>query len=72
VEENTFIEEEGVKKGALHYFVGKDGIERLFENFEIISLELSDKEVEGKLESRDNHSNCKITYLPFSWEELDL
>jgi hypothetical protein len=52
VEENTFIEEEGVEKGVLHYFVGKDGIEHLFENFEIARLELSEKEVEGKLRSR--------------------
>lgn len=52
MEENTFIEEEGVEKGVLHYFVGKDGIERLFENFEIVKLELSEKEVEGKLRSR--------------------
>jgi ubiquinone/menaquinone biosynthesis C-methylase UbiE len=52
VEENTFIEEEGVEKGVLHYFVGKDVIERLFENFGIVKLELSEKEVEGKLRSR--------------------
>jgi hypothetical protein len=32
VEDKAFIEEEGVEKGPLHYFVGKDGIERLFEN----------------------------------------
>jgi hypothetical protein len=52
VEENTFIEEEGVEKGILHYFVGKDGVERLLENFEIVTLESSEKEVEGKLRSR--------------------
>jgi ubiquinone/menaquinone biosynthesis C-methylase UbiE len=52
VEENTFIEEGGVEKGVLHYFAGKDEIERLFENFEIANLELSEKEVEGKVRSR--------------------
>lgn len=51
-EENTFIEEEGVEKGVLHYFAGKDGIERLFKSFEVVKLELSEKEVEGKLRSR--------------------
>ena len=52
VEENTFIEEEGVEKGVMHYFIGKDGIECLFENFEIVKLELSEKEIEGKLRSQ--------------------
>jgi ubiquinone/menaquinone biosynthesis C-methylase UbiE len=52
VEENTFIEEEGVERGVFHYFAGKEEIERLFRNFETVSLELSEKEVEGKLRSR--------------------
>ena len=52
VEEDTFIEEEGVEKGVLHYFVGKEDIERLLKDFEITDLELIEKEVEGKLRSR--------------------
>jgi ubiquinone/menaquinone biosynthesis C-methylase UbiE len=52
VEENTFVEEEGVERGVLHYFAGKEEIERLFKKFETFNLELSEKEVEGKLRSR--------------------
>jgi len=52
VEENTFVEEEGVERGVLHYFAGKEEIQHLFKNFKIASLELSEKEVEGKLRSR--------------------
>jgi ubiquinone/menaquinone biosynthesis C-methylase UbiE len=52
VEESTFIEEEGVERGVLHYFAGKDEIERLLKDFEIVNLELSEKEVEGNLRSR--------------------
>jgi ubiquinone/menaquinone biosynthesis C-methylase UbiE len=52
VEENTFIEEEGVERGVLHYFAGREEIEHVFKNFETTNLELSEKEVEGKLRSR--------------------
>jgi ubiquinone/menaquinone biosynthesis C-methylase UbiE len=52
IEENTFIEQEGVEKGVLHYFVDKDDIKRLFSDFKIVNLELSEREVEGKLRSR--------------------
>jgi ubiquinone/menaquinone biosynthesis C-methylase UbiE len=52
IEENTFVEQEGAEKGVLHFFVDKEEVERLFENFKIINLELSEKEVEGKLRSR--------------------
>jgi ubiquinone/menaquinone biosynthesis C-methylase UbiE len=52
VGESTFVEEEGVEKGVLHCFVGKEDIERLLKDFEITNLELSEKEVKGKLRSR--------------------
>jgi hypothetical protein len=45
-------EPEGIEKGVLQYFVDKDGIERLFENFEVAKLELNENEVEEKLRSR--------------------
>ena len=51
-EENTFIEQEGIEKGVLHHFTDEKEIKRLFKNFEIVSLELSEKEIEGKLRSR--------------------
>jgi len=52
VEENTFVEQEGVERGVLHHFTDDEEIQRLFENFTIIDLKLSEKEVEGKLRSR--------------------
>jgi len=52
VEENTFVEQEGVEKGVLHHFTDEEEIQRLFEDFKIINLKLSEKEVEGKLRSR--------------------
>jgi len=52
VEENTFVEQEGVERGVLHHFADKEEIQRLFEDFKIINLKLSEKEVEGKLRSR--------------------
>ena len=52
VEENTFIEQEGIEKGVIHHFTDEKEIERLFKNFKIVSLELSEKEIEGKLRSR--------------------
>ena len=52
VEDDTFIEQEGVEKGVLHHFTGKEEIERLFRDFEILDLSLKEKKVEGKLQSR--------------------
>lgn len=52
VEENTFIRQDDAEKGVLHYFAGKEEIENLFKNFKIIDLRLSEREVEGKLQSR--------------------
>jgi len=52
VEEHTFIEEEGVEKGVIHHFTDKKELRRLFEDFKILNLDLSEKEVEGKLRSR--------------------
>lgn len=52
VEENTFVEQEGIEKGVLHHFTNKEEIEHLFKNFKIVNLKLSEKEVEGKLRSR--------------------
>lgn len=52
IEKNTFIDQEGVEKGVLHHFTDKEEMQRLFENFQIVDLKLSEKEVEGKLQSR--------------------
>jgi tRNA (uracil-5-)-methyltransferase TRM9 len=52
VEEGTFVELEGVEKGVLHHFTDKEELEWLFRNFKILGLELTEKEIEGKLRSR--------------------
>lgn len=52
IEENTFIEQDGVERGVLHHFTNKEELERLFESFKIIDVRLSERMVEGKLRSR--------------------
>jgi predicted DNA repair protein MutK len=52
IEKDTFAEQEGIEKGVLHHFTDEEEINSLFKNFKIVSLELSEKEVEGKLRSR--------------------
>lgn len=52
VEEDTFIEQEGIEKRVLHHFTDKEEIEHLFKGFKIVNLELSEKKVEGRLRSR--------------------
>jgi len=52
LEESTFIKQEGVEKGVLHYFTDEDGIRHLFKDFKIINLKLHEKEIKGKLSSR--------------------
>jgi len=49
---DTFIEQEGVEKGVLHYFADKEEIEHLFAAFKTVNLELYEMKVEGKLRSR--------------------
>lgn len=52
VEDDTFMEQEGVEKGVLHHFADEEEIKRLFKDFKILNLGLKEKEVEGKLRSR--------------------
>jgi len=52
VEENTFLRQEGSEKGVLHHFSDKDEIAQLFKDFKVVSLKLSEKDLEGKLQSR--------------------
>lgn len=52
IEENTFMEEEGSEKGVLHHFTDKEELEQLFAIFKTTSIDLHEKEVEGKLRSR--------------------
>ncbi|MEM2117693.1 MAG: class I SAM-dependent methyltransferase [Candidatus Bathyarchaeia archaeon] len=52
IEENTFIEQSGVEAGVLHHFTDEKEMRHLFKSFKILSLQLVEKEVEGKLRSR--------------------
>lgn len=52
VEENTFMEQEGLEKGVLHHFTDEKEVERLFKGFKILDLRVSEKSVEGKRRSR--------------------
>ncbi|MDI6805249.1 MAG: class I SAM-dependent methyltransferase [Candidatus Bathyarchaeia archaeon] len=52
VEENTFIDQEGIEKGVLHHFTDKEEIRCLFKDFTIIKMELQERKIEGKLSSR--------------------
>jgi ubiquinone/menaquinone biosynthesis C-methylase UbiE len=52
IEENTFVETEGHEKEVIHHFADKKELRRLLDDFEILSIESHEKEVEGKLRSR--------------------
>ncbi|MGQ9530448.1 MAG: class I SAM-dependent methyltransferase [Candidatus Bathycorpusculaceae bacterium] len=52
VEENTFVMEEGPEEGVFHHFCDEEELKYLFRSFHIVNLELVEKEVEGKLQSR--------------------
>jgi ubiquinone/menaquinone biosynthesis C-methylase UbiE len=52
IEIGTFVEREGVEKGVLHHFSGREEIERLLKEFGTVNLEFIEREVEGKLRSR--------------------
>lgn len=51
-EEDTFIEKEGPEKGVLHHFTDEHDLERLFRGFKVVSIDLKEKRIEGKLRSR--------------------
>lgn len=52
LEENTFVEQEGLENDVIHHFSDKQEIQRLFANFKILGLELREREIEGKIRSR--------------------
>jgi len=52
IEEDTFLQNEGIESGILHHFTDKEEIEQLFKNFTNYTLRLIEREVEGKLSSR--------------------
>jgi ubiquinone/menaquinone biosynthesis C-methylase UbiE len=52
VEDDTFVEQEGVEKGVLHHFTDREEINHLFKDFKILNLSLKEKKVEGKLRGR--------------------
>jgi ubiquinone/menaquinone biosynthesis C-methylase UbiE len=52
IENGTFIETEGHEKGLMHHFTDEDELQRLFEGFRILTIDLHETNVEGKLRSR--------------------
>ncbi|MCL6578113.1 MAG: class I SAM-dependent methyltransferase [Candidatus Bathyarchaeota archaeon] len=52
IEEDTFVEHVGVEAGVFHHFSDEQEIKRLFKEFNVLDLQLIEKEVEGKLRSR--------------------
>ena len=52
IENGTFIETEGHEKGLMHHFTDEDELQRLFEGFRILTIDLHETKVEGKLRSR--------------------
>jgi tRNA (uracil-5-)-methyltransferase TRM9 len=52
IEEDTFVEQEGVEKSVVHHFTDREELERLLRRFQTIDLKLAETEVDGKLRSR--------------------
>lgn len=52
VGKNTFVEQEGFEKGVMHHFVDEKEIRSFFRKLSILSLKLSERDVEGKFQSR--------------------
>jgi ubiquinone/menaquinone biosynthesis C-methylase UbiE len=52
IEKETFIETEGPEKGVIHHYTDREELQRLFEGFQILSIDLRETRVEGKLRSR--------------------
>jgi cyclopropane fatty-acyl-phospholipid synthase-like methyltransferase len=52
VEENTFMQKNGLEKGVLHHFVDENELHELLERFEIVNLEARDKIIGDYLQSR--------------------
>jgi ubiquinone/menaquinone biosynthesis C-methylase UbiE len=52
VEDNTFVDQEGIEKGVPHHFTDEEEIRHLFKDFHIIKVKLWEREIEGKLSSR--------------------
>jgi ubiquinone/menaquinone biosynthesis C-methylase UbiE len=52
IENGTFIETGGHEKGLIHHFTDEDELQRLFEGFRILTIDLHETKVEGKLRSR--------------------
>ena len=52
IEAETFIETEGHERGIVHHYTDREELQRLFIDFRVISIDLNEKEVEGRLRSR--------------------
>jgi ubiquinone/menaquinone biosynthesis C-methylase UbiE len=52
IEAETFIETEGHERGIVHHYTDQEELQRLFIDFRIISIDLKETQVEGRLRSR--------------------
>jgi ubiquinone/menaquinone biosynthesis C-methylase UbiE len=52
IEAETFVETEGHESGIVHHYTDREELQRLFMDFRIISIDLNETEVQGKLRSR--------------------
>jgi ubiquinone/menaquinone biosynthesis C-methylase UbiE len=52
VGKDTFVGQEGVEKGVMHHFVDEREIRNFFRRLTILRLNLSERSVEGKFQSR--------------------
>ena len=52
VGKDMFVEQEGVEKGVMHHFVDERNLRSLFRGLTILRLNLSERNVEGKFQSR--------------------
>jgi ubiquinone/menaquinone biosynthesis C-methylase UbiE len=52
IEENTFMDQDGLEKGVLHHFADENELERFFKNFRIVKKRLNERKVKNYLQSR--------------------
>jgi ubiquinone/menaquinone biosynthesis C-methylase UbiE len=52
IEAETFIETEGHERGIVHHYTDQEELQRVFIDFRIISIDLNETQVEGRLRSR--------------------
>jgi ubiquinone/menaquinone biosynthesis C-methylase UbiE len=52
VETETFMETKGHEKGIINHYTDREELQKLFQGFKMVSVDLSERMVEGRLRSR--------------------